>query len=59
MTQSEKELLDGIRQMEEQAPSVGLCAMPFMILYDKVAKIIEEKERLRSALAKSGWASTK
>ena len=41
---TDKELLDGIDEMIEQAPSVGLCAFPFKILRDGVAKLIAERD---------------
>lgn len=41
-----QELLDGLREMEEQAPSVGLCTLPFKLLIGKAEEIISERDRL-------------
>lgn len=46
MRSKDRELLDGINEMIEQAPSVGLCAFPFKIIRDAVADLITEKNAL-------------
>lgn len=46
MTRDERNLLDSIKAMEQDAPNVGLCSMPFTVLYTQVAQIIEEKDQL-------------
>lgn len=46
MRKKDKELLDGINEMIEQAPEVGLCSFPFKILRDSVTELIAERDRL-------------
>ena len=46
MTNNDQQLLDYIQQMADDAPSVGLCALPFEILKERVALIIEQKDWL-------------
>lgn len=46
MTRDESELLDNIKKMEDDAPNVGLCSLPFKILRAQVAQIIAEKDEL-------------
>ena len=46
MSDRERALLDGIRQMEEQAPGVGLCSYPFKVVRREVERIIEERDAL-------------
>lgn len=41
-------LLDSIYQMQQDAQKVGLCSMPFRVLYDRVAELIEDNEHLKS-----------
>lgn len=41
-----QELLDGLREMEEEAPGVGLCTLPFKLLIGKAEEIIAERDRL-------------
>lgn len=48
MTDEQKILLDSIQDMAEQAPKVGLCSMPFRIMYDRVSEIIAENTHLKS-----------
>ena len=51
MTRDESELLDNIKKMEDDAPNVGLCSLPFKILRAQVTQIIAEKdEQLRNSL---------
>lgn len=50
MNQVEKDLLDQIEEMAEQAPSVGLCSLPFRILHTRVLAIIHENETLKKEL---------
>lgn len=38
--------MDGLREMEEEAPSVGLCTLPFKLLISKAEEIIAERDRL-------------
>lgn len=49
MTKNDQALLDGVKQMEEEAPSVGLCGFPFRILREEIAKLIEERDSLKDA----------
>ena len=46
MRKKDQELLDGINEMVEQAPSVGLCAFPFKILRDGIQSLIDERDAL-------------
>lgn len=46
MTDNDKQLLDSVKQMEEEAPSVGLCGYPFKILHDEIEKLIAERDEL-------------
>lgn len=46
MTDQERELLNGVKTMEEQAPSLGLCAYPFRKVYDMIDAIIRERDEL-------------
>lgn len=41
-----QELLDGLREMEEEAPGVGLCTLPFKLLIGKAEEIIAERDKL-------------
>ena len=41
---SDKELIDGLVQMEEQAQEMGLCAIPFMLVRESVAQRIRERD---------------
>ena len=43
---TDKELIEGIDEMIEQAPGVGLCAFPFKILRDGVNELIESRDAL-------------
>ena len=43
-----QELLESIDQMIEQAPSVGLCALPFRILRKEVSELVTECNQLRA-----------
>lgn len=44
MTENDKQLLDSVKEMEAQAPSVGLCGFAFKVLYDEIAKLITERD---------------
>ena len=46
MRDKDRALLDGIREMEEQAPGVGLCAYPFKVVRQEVERLIEERNAL-------------
>ena len=46
MSDKDRALLDGIREMEEQAPTVGLCAYPFKVVRQGVERLIEERDAL-------------
>ena len=50
MNQVEKDLLDQIEEMAEQAPSVGLCSLPFRILHTRVLALIHENDTLKKEL---------
>ena len=52
MTETEQYFLKDIQRMADEAPSVGLCSLPFKIIHDKVAAIIREKDRLADIIAK-------
>lgn len=41
---TDQELLDGIDEMIEQAPSVGLCTLPFIIIRDGVEGLIRQRD---------------
>lgn len=46
MREQDKLLLDGIREMEEQAPTVGLCSYPFRLIRQSVEALIAERDEL-------------
>ena len=46
VTKDERELLDDIEQMASEAPSFGLCAMPFQVLHTRVLELISERDIL-------------
>lgn len=48
MKDTERELLDGIQRMEQQAAELGLCSLPFMIVRGSVEELIEERDALLS-----------
>lgn len=48
MTDEQKILLESIKDMADQAPNVGLCSMPFRVMYDRVAELIAENTHLKS-----------
>ena len=48
MRDKDKVLLAGILEMEEQAPSVGLCSYPFKVLRQAVEELIEERNALEA-----------
>lgn len=45
---TDEELLKGIEEMIEEAPSVGLCTLPFKIIRDGFAAVIAERNELKS-----------
>lgn len=47
---TDKELIQGIDEMIEQAPNVGLCAFPFKILRDGINDLIAERDDLKKEL---------
>ncbi len=48
MTAIDIELLDTISDMEKQAAEIGLCPLPFRILYTRVQELILQRDRLLS-----------
>ena len=46
MTDTDKLLLDSITDMAEQAPSVGLCSVPFRVMHTMTWEIISERDKL-------------
>lgn len=46
MNEREKTMLDGLKQMEDDAPSVGLCATPFRLIREEMERIIVERDGL-------------
>ena len=44
MSERERELINGLRRMAEEAPSVGLCRRPFDLICSEVERIIEERD---------------
>lgn len=44
MTDNERALLDSVKQMEKDAPGVGLCSYPFKILYDEIERLIQDRD---------------
>ncbi len=43
---TDDELLSGIEGMIEQAPSLGLCSMPFQIIRDHVEQLVTSRNQL-------------
>lgn len=41
---TDKELIDGLVHMEEQAQEMGLCAVPFMLVRVAIAQRIRERD---------------
>lgn len=54
MSEKDQALLDAVKEMEDQAPSVGLCGFPFKILREEIAKLIDERDALKDAVR---WVS--
>lgn len=46
MTEREKTVLDGLKQMEADAPSVGLCATPFRVIREELERVYAERDGL-------------
>lgn len=46
-----EEILQGIDEMIEEAPGVGLCTIGFKILRDSVADLIAERDALAERIA--------
>lgn len=40
-------ILDALQAMIEQAPKIGLCAMPFKVIYERVVALVAENNILR------------
>lgn len=51
MSEHEKQIIAGVREMAQDAPKVGLCSLPFKILADEIERIIAEREALRQEIA--------
>lgn len=49
MTDKDRQLLHAVKEMEEDAPSVGLCGFAFKILYDEIEALINERDALLDA----------
>ena len=54
MKNNEQALLDAVREMETEAPGVGLCGFVFKVLREEVEKIIAERDALE---AEQEWIS--
>lgn len=50
MSEHEKQIIAGVREMAQDAPKVGLCSLPFKILADEIERIIAEREALRQEI---------
>lgn len=46
MTEKEKQMLDGVKQMEKEAPSIGLCAMPFHAIREELERVYAERDEM-------------
>ncbi|MBR7150423.1 MAG: hypothetical protein IKD01_05350 [Oscillospiraceae bacterium] len=46
MTEREKTVLDGLKQMEAEAPSVGLCVTPFRVIREELERVYAERDGL-------------
>lgn len=46
MTEYEQQLISSIRDMEKQAPSVGLCAIAFSTIREQFQRVIAERDDL-------------
>ena len=46
MTETEQYFLNDIQRLADEAPSVGLCSLPFKTIHAKVAAIIKENDKL-------------
>ena len=46
MTEREKQLLEGVKRMEDEAPSVGLCAAPFRVIGEELERVYAERDAL-------------
>lgn len=47
----EREVLDGISKMADQAPDLGLCPTPFRIIHAQFMEAVLERDKLRKELA--------
>ena len=47
MTDSDRNLIYCVKQMEEEAPGVGLCSFPFKILREEIECLIAERDALQ------------
>ena len=50
MKHEDKAVLDGLKSMGKEAAEIGLCAMPFAVLYDYVERLINERDEAVAAL---------
>lgn len=58
MSERDRELINGLRRMADEAPSVGLCRQPFDLICSEVERIIEERDALEELyLSASNGAS--
>lgn len=48
MNEREKTVLDGLKQMEDDAPSVGLCATPFRVIREELERVYAERDSLQA-----------
>lgn len=44
---TDQEFIDGIDQMINEAPDVGLCSFPFKIIRDYVINLVTERNQLK------------
>jgi hypothetical protein len=48
MSDKEQALLDAVKEMEDQAPGVGLCAMPFRVIREELEQVYAERDSLQA-----------
>lgn len=48
MNEREKTMMDGLKQMESDAPSVGLCATPFRVIREELERVYAERDSLQA-----------
>ena len=49
---TDEELLSGIDQIIEQAPSVGLCPLPFKLIRERVSELVAERNQLQEEVGR-------